>query len=84
MQIAFGFEVPVITTSVGGLPQTVRDGQFGLVVAPQDEAALAGAIERFFADNLGPTFRASIRAERDVFSWERLGTLIDDILGAGR
>jgi glycosyltransferase involved in cell wall biosynthesis len=82
-QIAFGFEVPVITTSVGGLPETVRDGESGLVVPPNDAEALAGAITRFFDDDLGPAFRETIRAERDVFSWERLVALIEEITGTG-
>jgi glycosyltransferase involved in cell wall biosynthesis len=36
LQIAFGFETPVITTSVGGLPEMVRHGRLGIVVPPQD------------------------------------------------
>jgi len=41
---------PVIATSVGGVPEVVRDGENGLLVAPNDAAALAVAIERFFTD----------------------------------
>ena len=41
---------PVIATAVGGVPEVVRDGESGLLVAPHDPAALAGAIQRFFAD----------------------------------
>jgi len=84
VQIAFGFEVPVITTNVGGLPETVRDGDLGLVVPPNDEQLLAGAIDRFFRQNLGPRFRENICAERDIFSWERLVILMEDILAAAK
>jgi len=41
---------PVIATSVGGVPEVVRDGENGLLVAPNDAAALGEAIERFFTD----------------------------------
>ena len=41
---------PVIATSVGGVPEVVRDGENGLLVAPNDASALAEAIERFFTD----------------------------------
>ena len=41
---------PVIATAVGGVPEVVRDGENGLLVPPGDPAALAEAIERFFAD----------------------------------
>jgi glycosyltransferase involved in cell wall biosynthesis len=42
---------PVIATSVGGVPEVVRDGENGLLVAPGDSHALGAAIARFFADD---------------------------------
>jgi glycosyltransferase involved in cell wall biosynthesis len=42
---------PVIATAVGGVPEVVRDGENGLLVAPGDPDALANAIGRFFADD---------------------------------
>lgn len=41
---------PVIATSVGGVPEVVRDGENGLLVPARDPQALAAAIRRFFAD----------------------------------
>jgi glycosyltransferase involved in cell wall biosynthesis len=41
---------PVIATSVGGVPEVVRDGENGLLVAARDPEALAAAIARFFAN----------------------------------
>jgi glycosyltransferase involved in cell wall biosynthesis len=41
---------PVIATSVGGVPEVVRDGENGLLVPAHDPQALARAIRRFFAD----------------------------------
>ena len=41
---------PVIATAVGGVPEVVRDGENGLLVAPGDPAALTAAIARFFGD----------------------------------
>ena len=79
-QIAFGFDLPVITTSVGGLPETVRDGEFGLVVPPRDDQAMAEAITTYFQEDLGPGYQEKIHAERDIFSWERLGSLIEQVL----
>jgi len=42
---------PVIATSVGGVPEVVRDGENGLLVPPHDAAALGAAIRRFFEDD---------------------------------
>lgn len=41
---------PMIATTVGGVPEVVRDGENGLLVPPGDSAALAAALARFFAD----------------------------------
>src|SRR6202030_3494642 len=39
-------ECPVVATRVGGMPESVRDGETGLLVPPSDPAALAAAILR--------------------------------------
>jgi glycosyltransferase involved in cell wall biosynthesis len=41
--------LPVIGTTAGAIPDTVPDGA-GLLVPPDDSAALAGALRRFLAD----------------------------------
>lgn len=38
--------LPVVATRVGGVPETVVDGETGLLVASEDEAALAAAMVR--------------------------------------
>jgi glycosyltransferase involved in cell wall biosynthesis len=72
VQLAFGLGRPVITTNVGGLAEAVIDGQTGLIVPPEDPPALAAAIVRFFAEELGPVFEANIAGQRERFSWRRL------------
>jgi colanic acid/amylovoran biosynthesis glycosyltransferase len=42
--------VPVISTELVGIPELVRDGETGLLVAPEDPAALAAAIARLAGD----------------------------------
>lgn len=42
--------LPVVATAVGGLPEIVRDGETGFLVAPRDPAALAERIGRLLAD----------------------------------
>jgi len=43
--------IPVVSTTVSGLPELVQDGEGGLLVAPEDPRALADAIERMLKDD---------------------------------
>jgi colanic acid/amylovoran biosynthesis glycosyltransferase len=47
---AMSMRVPVIASSVGGVPELVRDGVTGLLVAPGDEQQIADALERLAGD----------------------------------
>jgi glycosyltransferase involved in cell wall biosynthesis len=42
---------PVVATAVGGVPEVVRDGENGLLVPPNDPAALASAIRGLLEDD---------------------------------
>jgi glycosyltransferase involved in cell wall biosynthesis len=68
-QTAFAFGRPVVVTAVGGLPDVVDDDVTGYVVPPEDPAALAAAIERFFASNAAERMERAIRSQTDRFSW---------------
>jgi glycosyltransferase involved in cell wall biosynthesis len=39
-------EIPCVATFITGIPELIRDGLDGLLVAPSDVAALADAIGR--------------------------------------
>ena len=47
---AYGYGKPVVATTVGGFDEVVRDGETGLLVAPKDAEALAGAMVRILSD----------------------------------
>jgi glycosyltransferase involved in cell wall biosynthesis len=70
---------PVVASAVGGLREAVADGVTGLLVPPEDPAALRDAIARLLADpelraQLGS--KARLRAESD-YSWS---ATIDSLL----
>jgi colanic acid/amylovoran biosynthesis glycosyltransferase len=47
---AMAMEIPVVATRVSGIPELVVDGETGLLVAPDDAAALAAALARLLQD----------------------------------
>jgi glycosyltransferase involved in cell wall biosynthesis len=47
---AMALGLPVIGSSVGGIPELIENRKTGLLVPPDDPAALAGAIEEILAD----------------------------------
>ncbi len=80
--VAYALGVPVITTDVGGLAETVVPGESGLVVPPGDPAALAAAIVRFFAEGLAPRLAAGVRALQRTHSWESLADRTVELIDA--
>src|SRR5262249_8338267 len=78
--VAYALGVPVILTDVGGLGETVRGEETGLVVPPEDPAALADAVVRFFAEGLGPRLRAGVEGIRRAHSWDLLP---DEVVAIG-
>lgn len=64
---ALSFGLPVVSSTVGAIPETVDHGRTGLLVPPGDVAALASAMERLLADpaaarRLGEAGRADFLA----------------------
>jgi glycosyltransferase involved in cell wall biosynthesis len=77
-QTAMACERPVIVSNVGGLAETIRHEQQGLVVPPQDPEAIAAAIERYLND---PEFgrrmgQAAGHESRTTYAWETVAQQI--------
>jgi glycosyltransferase involved in cell wall biosynthesis len=77
----------VVASAVGGIPEAVRDGEDGLLVAPRDGAALAAALARVLEDGalrarLGECARTTVAQH---YSTEavcgRLAAIYNDLAG---
>jgi glycosyltransferase involved in cell wall biosynthesis len=83
---SFAAGVPVVASAIGGIPEVVTDGKTGLLVPPEDAAALARAVEAVLGDRAGAAARS--RAARHLveerFSHaaavSRLLALYDDVI----
>lgn len=65
--------LPVIATSISGIPELIEDGRNGLLVPPNDPAALAAALEQIMNDypsavEMGLVGREKVLAEFDLHS----------------
>jgi glycosyltransferase involved in cell wall biosynthesis len=63
--------LPVVSTAVAGIPELVRHGENGLIVAPRNASALAGALTALLDDQpcreqLGACARATVVAHFDL------------------
>jgi glycosyltransferase involved in cell wall biosynthesis len=65
---AFHFARPVIATTVGGLPEVI-DGSNGMLVPPEDPAALARAVDEFFTTRDRASMEQSAAASARKYSW---------------
>ena len=78
---AMGMGLPVITTSVEGIPEVVTAGEDGILVPPGDSQALATAIRRLVGDaglrrRLGSAARRTLIAK---FTADRMARGIDEV-----
>ena len=75
--LGYNFGLPVVAADVGALREEIVEGSTGFVCPPRDPAALARALERYFASELYRTLperRAEIRAfARERYSWDIVG-----------
>jgi glycosyltransferase involved in cell wall biosynthesis len=63
--------LPVVSTAVAGIPELVRHGENGLIVAPRDARALAGALAALLDDqpcreHMGIAARATVVEHFDL------------------
>lgn len=78
-QIAYNFDKPVIATNVGGLAEVVVDDVSGIVVPPNNPQALAGAIQKFYKENLEARLSSGAAQEKKKYSWNAMVDAIEEL-----
>jgi glycosyltransferase involved in cell wall biosynthesis len=70
--IAHHFEIPVIATPVGGLPEALRHGKAGMIVKGVDIQEITHGINEFFDKDLASRYIEGVRALKKELSWTEL------------
>lgn len=78
--VAYALGCPVIATRVGGIAETVREGETGLTAPPEDPAALAAAVAGFFERGLGAAMAPHIARLQAEHSWAALAASTVDLV----
>lgn len=74
-QIAYHFEIPMLVTNVGGLPEMVPNNIVGYVTEVNVEA-IAAAVNQFYDENKGAFFKTNLIEEKKRFGWDRMTATI--------
>ncbi len=69
-QIAYSYDLPVIVTKVGGLPEIVDEGQSGFTIEPENPKELANILEKNLEAGTFLEMAAYIKKFKQKFSWE--------------
>ncbi len=71
-QVAYHFDLPMIVSNVGGLPELVQHEYVGYVVEP-DARQMADGIFSFYHYNKEEQFRRNLIDEKKKYSWDTDG-----------
>jgi glycosyltransferase involved in cell wall biosynthesis len=74
--IAYHFELPMLTTDVGGLKEVVKDGVTGKMTTKVSVEDIAGMITDYFSENASEKYKQNIRNLKKRMSWKSLADSI--------
>ena len=77
-QIAYAFDLPMVATEVGGLPEIVIDNRTGIICRPSPES-IAEAVERLLRDGEIARLRANFTTEKRRFSWDEMCDKLQEV-----
>ena len=80
LNMAYGFNKPVLVTNVGGLAEFVEDGVTGYIVEPDHPEKLSKGILRFFEENDSINFEENIKNHIQLNSFGKIVQVFGQIL----
>lgn len=71
-QLAYHYELPMLVTAVGGLPEIVPHGKAGYVVKPNSPEAVADAIVDFYENKKAASYKTGVQEGKALYSWSNM------------
>ena len=77
--ISYNFDLPVIATRVGSLPQMIEPYESGMVIENADPETIRDGVLTYFDDSLYSQYKENISKYKEQHSWEGLVKVIEGI-----
>jgi len=78
--IAYNFDLPMITTSVGGLKETIGDNGTGIITESEEPEEIAAKIDYYFSnDEIRESLINNIKIEKEKLSWKKFAKKIIEL-----
>ncbi len=78
--ITYHFELPVVATKSGGLPEMILPHKTGLIVDRIDSVNIANKILDYFNNNLEAEFISNIKSYKTVCTWENFAAGVSELI----
>ena len=78
--ISWNFDVPLITTPVGGLVESVGKAGTGMLAESITPQAIASAVEKYFAENRKEEYLYNISRLKEELGWEAFALKLEDFI----
>jgi len=72
IRMAFNFNIPILSTKVGGNPDHIENGVNGFLVGPKNPKALAQKATEFFTQNLYSKLSKGMAKKRKDLEWSNI------------
>jgi len=79
LNVAYGFDKPVIVTDVGGLAEFVEEGKTGFVVNPNSPDAISEGVQKFINSRTKTSFSEYIQERNRKNSFNQISKLFEKI-----
>ena len=82
---AMSFGLPIVATTVAGIPELVKDGETGILVPPRDPQALADAIARSIEspdlrEQYSRNAQRHVKEMEQMYSWDQVAGRVYAVL----